>query len=53
MGRKPDEKNQKKKEMTIKGIIVMKSAAAIGEDFGTLALRKICPLRGETHSSLL
>jgi len=39
--------------MTIKGVIIMKSAAAIGEDFGTLALKKIMPLRNETTGSLL
>ena len=52
-GRRSDEKNPKKKEMTIKGIIVMKSAAVIGEDFGTLALKMIMPLRYETNTSLL
>ena len=31
----------------------MKSAAIIGEDFGTLALKKIMPLRHETNGSLL
>lgn len=31
----------------------MKAAAIIGEEFGTLALKKILPLRQETHGSLL
>jgi hypothetical protein len=53
LGRRSDEKNMKKKEMTIKGVIVMKSAAVIGEDFGTMALKKIMPLRYETNTSLL
>ena len=33
--------------------MVMKAAAIIGEEFGTGALKKILPLRVETHSSLL
>jgi len=33
--------------------MVMKAAAIIGEEFGTSALKKILPLRQESHSSLL
>lgn len=39
--------------MTAKGIILMKAATIIGDDFGTLALKKIMPLRHETNGSLL
>ena len=53
MGKSNDKKNVKKKEITIKGVIVMKSAAVIGEDFGTSALKKIMPLRYESNTSLL
>jgi uncharacterized protein (DUF2249 family) len=31
----------------------MKAAAIIGEEFSTAALKKILPLRQESHSSLL
>ena len=41
-------KNIKKQEITIKCVMLMKAAAIIGEEFGTLALRKIMPLRNET-----
>ena len=30
----------------------MKAACIIGEEFGTAALKKILPLRHETHGSL-
>lgn len=33
--------------------MLMKSAAIIGEEFGTYALKKILPLRNETHGSML
>lgn len=44
--------NIRKKEIFIKGIMVLKAAAVIGEEFGTAALKKILPLREETHASL-
>lgn len=31
----------------------MKAAAVIGEEFGTLALKKILPLRHESNSSMM
>lgn len=33
-------------------MMILKSAAIIGEEFGTQALKKIIPLRNETHSSI-
>jgi len=33
--------------------MLMKAAAIIGEEFGTQALKKILPLRQETHGSML
>ena len=32
--------------------MLLKTAAIIGEEFGTQALKKILPLRNETHSSI-
>ena len=45
--------NAKKKELTIKCIMLLKAAAIIGDEFGTLALRNILPLRHETQGSIL
>jgi hypothetical protein len=45
--------NAKKKELAIKCIMILKAAAIIGDEFGTLALRTICPLRHESQSSIL
>jgi hypothetical protein len=45
--------NPRKGELAIKGIMLMKAAAVIGEEFGTLALKKILPLRHETNSSMM
>ena len=42
----------KKKELAIKCIMLLKAAAIIGEEFGTLALRSILPLRNETQNSI-
>ena len=47
-----DKENIRKKEIFIKGIMVLKAAAVIGEEFGTAALKKILPLREETNASL-
>jgi len=33
--------------------MLIKAASAIGEEFGTQALKKILPLRHETHGSIL
>lgn len=44
--------NLRKQEMHVKGLMLLKTAAIIGEEFGTLALKKIIPLRNETHSSI-
>ena len=46
-------KNPRVFELGIKGIILMKAASVIGEEFGTLALKKILPLRNETNGSML
>ena len=46
-------KNQRKAELSIKGLLLLKAACVIGEEFGTAALKKIIPLRNETHSSIL
>ena len=40
-------------EISIKGIILMKAASIIGEEFQTLALKKILPLRNESNNSIL
>ena len=45
--------NPRKGELAIKGIMLMKAAAVIGEEFGTLALKKILPLRHESNSSMM
>ena len=45
--------NPRKGELAIKGIMLIKAAAVIGEEFGTLALKKILPLRHETNSSMM
>ena len=45
--------NPRKGELAIKGIMLMKAAAVIGEEFGTLALKKILPLRHETNGSMM
>jgi hypothetical protein len=42
----------KKKELAIKCIMLLKAAAIIGDEFGTLALRTILPLRHETQNSI-
>ena len=52
MGR-ADKKKVWQKELYVKGILVLKAAAVIGDEFGLGALRKILPLRQETHSSIL
>lgn len=39
--------------MTVKGLMMMKTASIIGEEFGTAALKTILPLRHETHGSIL
>ena len=46
-------KNVRKQELAVKGLMVMKAAAIVGEEFGTAALKRILPLRQETHGSLL
>jgi len=33
--------------------LVLKTACVIGEEFGTQALKKMLPLRGESHVSLI
>ena len=43
----------RKQEIAVKGLMILKSASIIGEEFGTMALKKIIPLRNETHGSLL
>lgn len=40
-------------EMAIKGIMIMKTASIIGEEFGTHALKKILPFRNESYTSIL
>lgn len=45
--------NKKNIEMAIKGILIMKTACIIGEEFGTHALKKMLPFRNESHVSLL
>lgn len=45
--------NKRKNEIFVKGIMLMKSAAVIGDEFGTLALKKILPLREETNGSIV
>jgi hypothetical protein len=45
-------KNQIKRELRTKGIILLKAASVIGEEFSTNALIKIHPLKGESHSSI-
>ena len=40
-------------ELYIKGIILLKAACVIGDEFGTAALKKIQPLRQETQTSIL
>lgn len=47
-----DKEHARKKEIYTKGIIVLKAAAVIGEEFGTAALKHILPLREETNASL-
>jgi hypothetical protein len=37
--------NLRKSELAVKGLMLIKAAAIIGEDFGSAALKKICPLR--------
>lgn len=44
--------NIRKQEIHVKGLMILKTAAIIGEEFGTQALKKILPLRHETHSSI-
>jgi len=39
--------------MATKGCLVLKTACVIGEEFGTQALKKMLPLRGESHVSLI
>ena len=36
-----------------KGILILKSAAVIGEVFGSKVLQHICPLRHDTHKQIL
>lgn len=45
--------NKNKIELATKGSLVLKTACVIGEEFGTQALKKMLPLRGESHVSLL
>lgn len=52
MQKRNQKQNLRKKEIFIKGIMVLKAAAVIGEEFGTAALKKILPLREETNGSL-
>ena len=40
-------------ETAVKGALLLKSAAVIGEVFGSRVLQHINPLRGETHKGLL
>jgi hypothetical protein len=40
-------------DLAIKGILVMKTASIIGEEFGTHALKKMLPFRNESYTSLL
>lgn len=44
--------NTRKQELGIKGLMLMKAAAIIGDEFGTAALKKILPLRNESHGSI-
>ena len=44
--------NSRKQEIGIKGLMLMKAASIIGDEFGTQALKKILPLRNETHGSI-
>jgi hypothetical protein len=37
----------------MKGILLLKSAAVIGDIFSTSALKDICPMRNESHKSIL
>ena len=41
-------KGVRKQEIAVKGLMLLKAASIIGEEFGTLALKKILPLRHET-----
>jgi hypothetical protein len=43
----------RKQEIAVKGLMLLKTASIIGEEFGTAALKKIIPLRNETHGSIL
>ena len=45
--------NIRKQEVAVKGLMLMKAAAIIGDEFGTASLKKILPLRQETHTSML
>ena len=46
-------KGVRKQEIAVKGLMLLKAASIIGEEFGTLALKKILPLRHETQGSIL
>jgi hypothetical protein len=41
--------NQKKIQNFTKGILILKTACIIGEEFGTLALKKMLPFRNESN----
>jgi hypothetical protein len=43
----------RKSELAVKCLMLLKTASIIGEEFGTCALKKILPLRSETHGSIL
>jgi len=45
--------NQRKQELCIKGIMLMKAAAIIGDEFDTITLKKILPLRNENQGSII
>jgi len=45
--------NPRKQELCIKGIMTMKAATIIGEEFDSYSLRKILPLRNENQGTLL
>lgn len=52
-GKDPKYKGSVRKQEThVKGLMVLKTAAIIGEEFGTQALKKILPLRHECHNSI-
>jgi len=45
--------NKVELEMGVKGILLLKSAAVIGDVFGSKTLQHVAPMRNESHKSIM